>query len=30
MRNDAGFALLTLSLSRDQMRSLFANARPPQ
>jgi len=30
MRNDPGFAILLLSLDRDQMRSLFANAHPPQ
>jgi hypothetical protein len=29
MRNDAGFALLTLSLDREQIRSLFAAGRPP-
>jgi hypothetical protein len=30
MRNDPGFALLMLNLDRDQMRALFADARPPQ
>jgi hypothetical protein len=30
MRDDAGLALLMLNLSRDQMHSLFADARPPQ
>jgi hypothetical protein len=30
MRNDAGFALLTLNLDHDQMRSLLEGSRPPQ
>jgi hypothetical protein len=29
-RNDAGFALLMFNLDRDQMRALFADARPPR
>jgi hypothetical protein len=28
MRNDAGFALLTLDLDREQMRALFTQGRP--